>query len=477
VQNNIDIPARWYFSKGGHLAEPLLSARRLAIIGASVIVAFFISALSFLHLTTPDWSTETALNADTETKHDMAIDSQGKANIASVDTCLRFIRKTDGGWSTATLKDWYWHDRYSGVSIVLDSQDSAYICAGYDSNDYSDHGLTIATNRDGNWVVEDVPLDYRHLSSFVAVDNERRIHVLCSCVESESDYYEGHMLHFYEGPDGWECSEMFAPTTNSTSRIHSFEIGALDSMHALVETEVYVDVEYFLVASRTLNYASTLSGDWTQEVVTSFDAESLYKTRAAEKSMAIDGNGKVHVCRYVWDNSTASYSIAYMTNEDGEWSLDNLSYAGNFHPSSCSIDIDSTGSIHIAYYARYYESRYPEESISNQTERYLTNSDGSWKQKILDDKRGWSTQEICVAVGPDDGVRISYFADIPRETGGDDYKVLYTTPAVEAETIADAVTGASLYTFAFSLTVGVVVLVYFRRRGRKLTQAEDSEDT
>lgn len=475
--------------KGGDVAESLTPARRPTIVAVSVAAAFFMTTLAFLHVNAPSWSTEIVSSASYtsysyDTQHDMIIDSQGNPNIATIDYYLRFIKRTDGVWDITNLKSGA--SDYRGVSITLDSQDYACISTGLYREDYygSDHGhLTIATNRNGDWTVEDIPMDYYYLSSGVAVDSDKKIHVLCSGYERivnetthECEYSAGHLLHIYETSEGWGQSEIFAPAENTEIFIQSFKIGKENSLHALLENEVHASCEssYPLVL-RNFDYVSHLSGDWTREIATSTDLESLHMDWHTRVSMAIDDNGKAHICRYIWNNTTASYSIAYVTNKNGAWSLSNLSYAGNWEPSSCSIDLDSTGAVHIAYYAHCFDhnvSRIP-ATISNHTERYLTDSGGSWRQEIFDDRGGGSdnTKMMCLAIGSDDVVHISYLANVLRETGGSDYKILYTTPAERTGALEDALINASAYAFAFSLIVGVIVVivvfVYLPRRERK----------
>ena len=449
----------------GFVARRPVSIRRFVIVGISIVTAFFVSTLSLSYLAAPNWSAEIAFYSGTTTQHDMILDSQNSPNIACLGTAdthygLVFVKRVQESWNFTLLKSV--DEDYRGVSIALDSQDRAYVCTGRDGDFYKESNLTFATNRNGQWDVEDIPLgpEYRYLSSAIAVDSDENAHILCTGRElvrynTSSGYSavfkKGHLMHFYETSGGWERSDIFPPVGNSTPWIIGFEIGGDDSMHALVRNN------FDGAGPSTLNYSSTMSGNWTQENVANIDVESSDDRLTGGMSMAIDDDGRAHICGYLWHNSTASYSIAYLNNENGDWLLSDLAYAGDYDwGNMCSIALDSKGAVHIAYYAT---------SSSNQTERYLTNRDGLWQQEIIDDKQGWDTQRICLIVGHDDSPHISYFC---RE---DRYAIMFARPTGTTEALGDAAIDASWYTLLVALLVSIGILVY--RRSRKELTVEE----
>jgi len=345
--------------------------------------------------------------------------------------------------------------------------------------------LTFATNRAGAWEVEDIQLGFEYLTSGIAVDSQDKVHMLCSASErvswgpswDEETSYVAHLLHYTEGVDGWERSDVYAPVENATTIIQSFEIGRGDVMHALVSNSVHPFSIFDDEGQTYLNYSSTRTGTWTQETIPEGRpvGADFYLWATGWKSMAIDGDNGAHICGYSWSNTTSSYVINYKNNVNGEWVSVDLSYAGNAWPTTSSITLDSQGAVHIAYFAKYFDAT---SGYNNQTERYVTNRGGLWNQEVVDDKSGWlSTQRICVAVGFDDEVYIAYFCNLGDEDSGDRYYVRYATPTDKVDALVESALEASLYAFGAALVVCVGFLVYRRRNKRRLRPEIQAERT
>lgn len=452
-----------------------VSLRTALRFSVAIIIAVYLGFLAFFVIATPSWSAEEAFRTWTESQHDMVLDTEGNPKIACLGVngsrySLNFAERIDGRWHVtplnATNRD------YSGISIALDSQDRAYICTGEYAYADDSH-LTFATNRDGSWEVEDIPLGYTYLTSEIALDSQNRVHILCSVHEmiqwgswyDSEDSYVAHLLHFTEGVDGWERTDIYAPVENSTTLIESFKIGPGDVMHALVSNTIHPYSIHDDQGETYLNYSSSLTGAWAQETIPDFSIGG-FQSWPAHTAMAIDDENRAHICGYAWNSSTNSYVINYRNNVNGDWALTNLSYAGNAWPSWCSIALDSQGAIHIAYYAIHYTAS---PNYSNHTERYVTNRDGSWQQEIIDDRKGWiSTQRICVAVGLDDRVHMAYFCNLGGEDTGDRYYVRYSTPTDRLDAFGGAALRALPYALGTVPFVCVGLLVLRRRSWRRL---------
>jgi len=469
---------------GREVGRPIALRRLIGFLSA-IVVAFFLCALAFQVITTPVWSAEAVFRAWTESQHDLVLDSHGEPKIACLGLnggyySLNFVEKVDGRWNTTYLK--FVNRDYRGASIALDSMDRVYICTGGPKGEYTDASyLTYATNRDGSWSVEDIDLGYEYYSSWVGVDSENGVHILCSGLDhmmwgaGDSQHsYVAHLLHFYDGANGWERSEVFPPVENATTWVEAFKIGPGDVMHALVSNVVHPWGIYDHYGTVYLNYSSTSTGAWTQETVTpGFETVGTSYWLTGRRSMAVDAGNKAHICGYTWNNHTSCYTIAYANNVDGEWSVTNLSYGGNMWPTWNSIALDGQGAVHIVYYADYYTES---PHFFNQTERYVTNRDGSWKQEILDDKKGWQySQRICVAVGSDDKVHVAYLCNLGGEDTGDRYTLLYVAPTDRSEALTEAVVVASLYALGAALLACVCVAFYVLLERRRLNADKRAE--
>jgi len=461
----------------GSIGTSQVSAKRIALIVLSLFVAFFLIMMAFFVLTTPDWRIENAPNAWTESPHDMVLDSQGNPCMAFLGDyrgyyTLIFGKRIADSWNMTPLKTLNWD--FFDVSIALDSKGKVHISTGCDNaTSHKGSYVTYATNENGSWVIKDIATEYIYAGSKIAVDSHDLVHILCS--ESERGIlngyvYTAHLMLLTETPNEWNVSKVFDPIENASTQIQSFDIAGGDSMHALIRNNFYKPGSPSNSEISQLQYCSTMSGNWTQETIQS-DLRILSTGRA---SMIIDDNNKSHVCYYLWDNATSSYGIVYANNIGGSWAINRVGYGGNNWPTSCSLAIDTKNAIHIAYYAIYYNSN--DGSLTNHTERYLTNQDGSWKATIIDNVRGWiASQRICIAIGSNDQVQISYLCNLRSAESGDRWFFRYATPYSMLETFENATVMASLYTLAAMPFVGIGILVYWRRKNRSSPSMEQEQ--
>lgn len=448
-----------------------ITRRKIATFAMAILVVTFMVSLTFFAMTAPGWTKEKVLPAWTQSEHDLAIDSRDRPCIAAVAVyggalSLVFAKKVAGDWEVAHIVNTS-GDR-GGCSLALDQRDNAYICSGIRTLPSTDSSqLLFATNREGAWSVETIDLGYDYYSSGIAVDSVGRAHILCSGSKLDGTYRgiydtvhirESRLEHFVEAGDGWERSEITGrPVENYTTLIQSFEIDANDVMHFLVRNWAYRGESYSDIEETSYSYGTTTSGEWAMETI--LRTNYTEGTRVS-MSMAIDANGKAHLAAPLWDNGTQTYRMSYLNNVDGDWSSTAVAYAGNGWPSSNSIAIDSEGAVHIAYYSIYYSGT--AESY-NHTERYVTNSGGTWRHAVIDDKRGWDdTENIRIALTSGNRVLVSYFCNLGEEGKGDRYFIRFATPGDIWTTVGNSAPFAALVTMLASPIVAVGALVYTR---------------
>ena len=114
---------------------------------------------------------------------------------------------------------------------------------------------------------------------------------------------------------------------------------------------------YFILVVNILCSICTTSyaGEWAASTVGTHADYSAF-----HQSMAIDGNGKLHVAYY----HLRSNELKYATNASGSWQTIPIEENGR----KASIAVDSSNNIHIIYFSKAAESGL----------KYATNSSGLW---------------------------------------------------------------------------------------------------
>ncbi len=149
-------------------------------------------------------------------------------------------------------------------------------------------------------------------------------------------------------------------------------------------------VSYYDQMNGDLRYATNANGKW---VVTTVDSQGVV---GQYSSIALDSNNKVHISYY----DSVNTNLKYATNAGGSWvnsTLDNSGVVGEYS----SIAVDSNNKVHISYYDH-----------SNGSLRYITNAAGNWVATPVDDPLGANVGGFTsIALDSQGKVHISYMDD------------------------------------------------------------------
>ena len=131
----------------------------------------------------------------------------------------------------------------------------------------------------------------------------------------------------------------------------------------------------------------SLADGWTETMV--FDNPDPYGNGFGDNSIAVDSQGHVHIA-FSYDANDGRYErLMYASNESGAW-VTTLVDGGIHVGFMNSIDVDSNGRSHIAYF-----------DYMNYCLKYATNAGGKWVNETVDatEDTGWSISLAVDAAG------------------------------------------------------------------------------
>lgn len=150
-------------------------------------------------------------------------------------------------------------------------------------------------------------------------------------------------------------------------------------------------VSYYDQSRGDLRYATDADGNWTILTIDRLGTVGEYS------SIAVDSNDKVHISYY----DPVNTDLKYATNAGGSWTNTTIDQSGVVGEYS-SIAVDSNNRVHISYYDH-----------SNGSLQYITNAGGSWVASTVDDPVSSNVGEFTSIALDDQGkVHISYMDDI-----------------------------------------------------------------
>ena len=404
-----------------------LGRRRLSIVVFSLLIlaGFYVSVVAFLFASADPW-TEDLLGDPLANGGVMTIDDNGGLHMAFVGytsiydltpdaTFLEYAymdsTDRDGNWSkTRILK----LEHSTPVSLAVDSQNKAHICTNVEIRDESNSPtgnwtITYATNRDGDWAVEQMVVQSRIASSMVAITPDDAVHLI---VLASNPYFWNlshpqtqTLVDYVKVSAGWEPTNILTFPNSTESNLFSVAVGPEGSLCILTST-VYL-TEDILVTSSYLNFTTNRGGMWTQSMVAFRNA-----SWSDQASMVLDQTGNPHVCYYRIEVGK-DISLVYSNVTNGEWTRSTIGWTGHQY-SGNGITVDAHGHIHVAYFAGI-STRY----VLNFTVRHAEMVGGVWKVEEVADRRGSSPehsgyegagtiQYASVAVDSRDQVHLAY---------------------------------------------------------------------
>ena len=307
------------------------------------------------------WLTETVdATGDSGKYCTIALDSGGKSRIAySGDDKVKVAVRDDNGWSHTTVDE----SGGSDLSYVLDANSKEHIAYWGDSN------LKYSTNATGAWRTMTVDgADQVGRFAALFVDSGGRPHF------SYQDYKNKYLLYATSANEGWRVQTVDESGSTDSGNYHALVLDGSGHAHT-----AFLDGE-----TNRMTYATNTSGRWAAERLGAADTSE-------NPSLAVDGNGKIHIVHAHADG------LVYSTNASGSWAEESLTALGSgsaFHPS---LALDRSGKAHLGY-------RDPQ---TNQA-RYAHNSGGTWSMKTVG-TGVHDSSNISLALDGNDKVHLLYY--------------------------------------------------------------------
>jgi hypothetical protein len=346
-------------------------------------------------------------------------------------------RQSSGDWTVSLIDG-----NYTGkTNISLDSQDTLHIA--YLAKNGTDYTLKIASSTSaGGWTFDVVPTSNARIPSSsvsMAIDTNDHIHI---------SYYDkdARELLYRNNSNGTWSSELIEDNISSITgddvynsmilddnnkaflaymcnggKLYYATNSGADWQNGLIDTSrwfigaklrrgpqgklyaIYADIQ-----NSSLFYAEKHGNVWQSERLTS--------NWGSGHDMAIDKNGKAHIC---WNEDG---KLMYTANVSGDWTIEQVDNTYN-NNTSISIDVDSQNLPHISYLGNYKKLR------------YAFKTSGVWAATTLDDSSTDFGGESMV-IDSHDKIHIAY-----TDMANDKLKYISNVSGTwDDESIADGIT-------------------------------------
>lgn len=250
---------------------------------------------------------------------DMELDRLDRANIAHfdpVDSRLMFTSRPTSNLETEERDN----NGYTGLyaAIALDSDEDPNIV--YFRGD--EYGIKVTRRHNGAWTTYNVGVGFGVTTLDIAVDSSDTMHLTYNSEDNET------LMHAMGDGVDWTFT-------------------ALDTNVIVTESDIALDsnemphIMYMDSATTNLKYAYHDGSQWNSET-----AEVNGSAYLNCISFMLDDNDAPHVC-YFSNEGT----LVYLNKASGSWESEIIDDDGNVG-HYCSMDIDSSGNVHVAYVDR-----------------------------------------------------------------------------------------------------------------------------
>ncbi len=271
----------------------------------------------------------------------IAADRQGKVHISYYDYSNqdpKYATNASGSWTMETVDGFMYENRGRYTGIAVDGDGNRYIT--YERN-ATPTCLMLATRLASYWQgqVLDDTLGDSGLGSYaaLALDSQDR-----ASIGMQASY---HLRLVTQTPTGWAMTRL----------VDGGNVGAYCNL--LIDATDHLHFAYMDSLNEKSTYLSNESGAWQSATLPS----GMFNSSVC---LAQEANGTMHVAYKSTDRWMTS-TLRYLNNASGSWVSQDLMDPG-FYGSNTSMAIDGQGKVHIGLYD------------NNGNVRYVTNASGAW---------------------------------------------------------------------------------------------------
>lgn len=404
------------------------------------------------------WSTNTSSVSGSVQYPALALDASENPFLIYYDSYNKDLKfaSTDSQWNIGT------YDGYSATSSgtgqigkyssLATNGSSAYV-SYYDAVDreleMSVGTVSTSSGPPSSWTtrtIDTVPANVGQYTS-IAVDGSSNYYISYYDVSNKDAEFYSSVTTSTITYDSYGRPVTSSSTTAAQQTIESANDQGSYSQMA-VDSSGYSHVVYYDATNFDLKYATNESGSWVTEIVDgSTTSVGMYM------DIAVDDDDFVHISYY---NITGGGKLKYATNESGSWQTEFVDSTGLTGQWS-SIDVDSTGVVHIAYH--YYTGK---------DLKYATGNYGSWTKTSVD-TTGDVGLYASLAIDSSDQVHISYYdttnTDLKYATDSDGDGVF------ETETVDSSANNVGQYSSIAIYNSTTPVIVYYDATAQDLRMA------
>lgn len=311
----------------------------------------------------------------------MAVTSDGTPHIVyrnNSGSNLRHSYYVNGSWTSANVGSGY---NPQFIWACADPNDNIHV--SYYDNGNTDLRYLKWTNATSSWQATPTVIDTLHTIvgqyTSIASDNNGNIGIAYLDYYHSSVYYDDLWFAYYNG-------------TNWTKEAVDVDASEKDGYNTAIvfDSNGYAHIVYGDTTNNDLKYATNKTGSWVVSRIDTGDVVRKYGL-----GIAIDDNDNLYVCYYHnGNNSTQDLYFAYY--DGSTWSREPAATTGNVG-KFCSIDINSGGSPHIAYFNDTQDTLELAYKVGN-----------TWYNEVVDGNKNSGLYGTSIDIDANNNIHIGY---------------------------------------------------------------------
>lgn len=295
------------------------------------------------------WVWEDAIPPDTIAEIsniDFVVDTDGKVRLSYYDDGLghlKHISNDSGAWE---ISDVDLHGLVLSTAFALDFAGHVHIAYSYGTQEFA-HVLRYATDRDGEWSIQEVDSTPRVYGvPAIRVHSDGSVHIIAN------DYHADALVYYTNSSGQWVMETADDGSTHEVDEFASMILDENGNVHVSYNTYDGSQSAY------RVYYATNESGSWINEVVDPVN-NAFYHS-----SIALDSQGYAVIAYY-------AINPRYATNRTGLWVSEIIDPAVGFG-ENIALTLAPDDSPHVTYC----------DSDGEQL-RYAANDSGSWINETI----------------------------------------------------------------------------------------------